>query len=298
MYMLSTYNESADLGFMYMAEQTSPEENSVSNLSFTDKAGVTFCQFNTVLHTFRTMNRNKRQYLAENVQERLNDERIQCELRDNAWYGEQDHPMQLTTDAKLTPERVRNIYLPNRSHKIMNPLIKGDILTATIQTASGTEAGRGFACEILQGLIPSFSCRSIAALKMIGGLPTVIIQKLVTYDWVLFPSHKEARKTGDAKFISKEAKAFVESTSDSGKKSFLKSYSKDVTIPLKEIMEYCGKNDVNTQMIMESFDITTEDLIGFDESVNHLIMKDHDNTIYVNISPRTKNEVRDFLSSF
>ena len=32
MYMLSTYNESADLGFMYMAEQTSPEENSVSNL--------------------------------------------------------------------------------------------------------------------------------------------------------------------------------------------------------------------------------------------------------------------------
>ena len=129
MYMLGTYNESADLGFMYMAEQTSPEENSVSNLSFTDKAGVTFCQFNTVLHTFRTMNRNKRQYLAENVQERLNDERIQCELRDNAWYGEQDHPMQLTTDAKLTPERVRNIYLPNRSHKIMNPLIKGDILT-------------------------------------------------------------------------------------------------------------------------------------------------------------------------
>ena len=51
--MLSTFNDSADLGFMYMAEQTSPEENSVSNLSFTDKMGVVFCQFETILHTFR-----------------------------------------------------------------------------------------------------------------------------------------------------------------------------------------------------------------------------------------------------
>lgn len=297
--MLSTFNDSADLGFMYMAEQTSPEENSVSNLSFTDKMGVVFCQFETILHTFRTMNRNKRQYLGENVEERIQkDERIQTWLHDNAWYGEQDHPMQINVNDKLTPERVRNIYMPNRSHKILNPVVSGDCLRATIQTASGTDAGRGFACEILQGLIPSFSCRSIASLKMINGAPTVIIQKLVTYDWVLYPSHKEAKQTGEAKFISKAAKAFVEGASDVEKAKLWKECSKDVMIPLEEIMSYCGKNDVNTQAIMESFELNEDDLVGFDESCNHLIMKDNDNLIYVNISPRTKHEVKDFLASF
>lgn len=295
---MSNLLEGTDLGLMYIAEQASPDENSVNNLSFTEKMGAVFCEFDTILHTFRNLNRNRRQYLGENVQERLNDEKIQCLLRDNAWFGEQDHPLQITVNDKLTPERVRNIYLPNRSHKIMKPKISGDVLTATIQTASGTEAGRGFAFEILQGLIPCFSCRSIAGLKMINGVPTVIIQKLITYDWVLYPSHKEATKTNEPKYINKQAKMFVESSYDQFNGKLEEKCTEDVMIPLQEILEYVGKKDINTQMIMESFDLDMENLTGFDKTFEHAIIKDSDNVIYANISPSTKREVKNFLSSF
>ena len=218
-------------------------------------------------------------------------------LHDNAWYGEMDHPQQLEKNAELTPERIQSIYMPNRSHKIMQPVVNGDIMTAKIQTASGTEAGRGFALEILQGLIPSFSCRAVAKLENIDGKPVVVVRKLITYDWVLYPSHKEAKIQGSPNFISKTAQVMTESVQESPSSVF-KKLSKDVLIPLKDILEAVGKKDVNTQVIMESFDLGPENLIGFDKSFDHAILKDADNRIYAKISPDTKREVKDFLSSF
>ena len=69
-------------------------------------------------------------------------------------------------------------------------------------------------------------------------------------------------------------------------------------IPLKEILESVGHSDVNTQLIMESFDLTEENLYGFTEDHRKVIIKDDDNMIYANISPKTKKRVDDFFASF
>lgn len=292
-----------NIGYMYIAEQVSPEENTVSDLSYNDKAHALYAEFNTILQSFNVINRNKRRYLAKNLAECLTTERIRSMLRTNAWYGEQDHPTQETENGKLTPERIKAIWMPNRSHKIMVPEVKGDMLYAKIQTASGTDVGRGMAMEIIQGLIPTFSCRAIATLEMIDGKPTVIVRLVITYDWVLYPSHPEAEMQGASSFVDKTAKMIKESTdqayavANTALKKF-KRFSESVYLPLQELFSSIGVKDYNTQLVMEAFDLDIGSIQGISPDMDHLILRDGNNQMYTKISPQTKREVKDFLTSF
>ena len=286
--------DNGDIGYMYIAEESSVYGGSpVKNIDVVDKNGVFFVSFDSVLHTFDEINRNQRQYKADNIRECLLTEKIQSLLADNAFYGERDHPTQETENGKLTPERIQAIWMPNRSHLIKRPRIIGDELQAHIETCAGTDVGVGFAKDIIQGLKPAFSCRAIASMKLINGKPTVIVRRLITYDWVLYPSHKRAHMISSPKGVMKSIKAFTESTMDT-----VKDVVGYILIPLQEILESVGKTDVNTQMIMESFELTPESLCGFDENHTHAIIKDVDNTIYAKISPQTKRRVDDFFSKF
>lgn len=289
-----------DLGFVYIAEQTTPEENKMNNVKIHD-GRVFFVEFDACLHTFDVMNRNQRQYLRSNIEECINSsEKIQSLLADNAWYGEEDHPMTEKEGDKLTPQRISNAFMPKRSHKIMRPKFDGNALYAHIQTASGTDAGKGFAAEIIQGLIPSFSCRALATLKLINGIPTVIVRKLITYDWVLYPSHKEAKIISMPQGISKGIQTVTESVQDTVSRfgGKIKKASEDILLPLKEIMEYVGHKDVTSQIIMEAFELDASDMIGFDENKNHAIFIDGNNTIYAKMDPKTVKEVHNFYESF
>lgn len=302
-HMNSKYMANAgEIGLMYISEQVSPEDNVITNLKYTDNAGVRYAEFETILQSFRCLNRNGRKYWGPNIADMLLAERIVTMLSTNSWYGEMDHPYAQVKNQELSSERIQAIELSRRSHKILRPKVTGDLLRATIQTASGTEAGRGFCDEIIQGLIPSFSCRALAGIQSINGEPYVIVRKLITYDWVLYPSHREANMNGKPKFISKSA-ALVSLESagiSTGREieDIRDCYTQDVLIPLKEILEYAGMKDPNTQVILEAFDLSLNDIVGFDSSLNHAIIRDKDNVIYANISPNTKKEVTNFLSSF
>lgn len=291
-----------NLGLFYISEQVSPEDNVVHNLKTNEVAGAQWAEFDTVLQSFRCLNRNGRKYWGPNLDEMLHAERILTMLSTNAWYGEMDHPYAAHEGEKLSSERIQIIEMSRRSHKILRPEVHGDLLRATIQTASGTEYGMGFYREIIQGLIPSFSCRALAGIQMINGEPYVICRKLITYDWVLYPSHKEANMDGKPKFITKKAAATVLESAgmvtEQAVNDIRNSYTKDVLIPLEEILRYAGKKDPTVNVIMESFGLSLDDLKGFDSTLQHAILVDGSNTIYANISPKTRNEVVDFLTSF
>ena len=277
---------SPDLGFMYMSEQVNPESYDIKNMNVIDKHNLFYLEFDAILQTFSVLNRNKRQYLARNIDEQLRtDPKLLALLADNSWFGEMGHPTQDYKQLELTPERIMKIDQNNTSHKVMNPEVVGDILKAKIQTDSSTNAGMNMAKKILQGMIPGFSCRALAKLTTINGIATVIIRKLICYDWVFYQSHKEARNTSDIQAISKNITAnqvITEST--------------DTCIPLKEILEYAGRKNVNTQVVMESFELTNDDLFGFSKDAKHILIKDNDNTIYCNMDPKLSKEVRSYLS--
>lgn len=277
-----------DLGYVYMAESCGDEIWSIGDVKVYDKHGVFFVEFDAVLQSFDVKNRNQRYYTADNVWSAIQTPKIQALLADNAWFGEQNHPTQEFQSAKLTPERIRDVWLPNRSHKIMRPRVEGNLLKAHIQTCSGTSVGVGFAKEIIQGMVPRFSCRSIASLKMINGKPTVVIRYLITYDWVVFPSHEEAGLIGKLAPLTESVNEKVDASIT----------PEDVMIPLNEILTLVGTKDVNTEILMESFDLDMNNLVGITEDHTHSILVGKDKTIYAKIDPQIKHEVDDFFASF
>ena len=290
---MGRYNDE-DLGYVFISESSvSDEYKSISNVDVKNSDNLFYITFHTNLQSFGDINRNRRRYLGDNVWDRIkNDNRIQCFLRDGCWFGEFEHPAPEYTDKKMTPQRMQLVLPNNRAFKIMRPNLAGNVLEADIQSAQGP-VGEGFGKEVLAGWIPSFSLRAIAALKMYQNVPTVFVRKVITYDSVWYPSHEIARATTKPHAHLENIRNFTESVKDN-----IAASVRNVMVPLKEILESVGKTDVNTQMILESFELTDENLYGFSENHRHVIIKDEDNTIYANISPKTKKRVDDFFNSF
>ena len=281
------------MGMVFIEEQTSPDQNVVKNLDVYDKNGIFYVDFETCLHSFDVMNRNSRMYEASNIGECLQTERIQSYLNHGGWFGEMNHPTSKYKDRPLSSERIQDIDMGNTSHKMLNPHIEKNLLVSRVQSDSGTKAGMNLAKKMVQGFVPGFSCRAIATLNLKNGKPVVKVRKIVTYDWVLYQSHREAEqlKSIPTKFVSKVANA-VSMVAEQ-----VENTSKDILIPLKEILESAGKTDVNAQMIMESFELEDSSLVGFSKNNRHIIMKDNNNMIYCNLSPNTRKKVNDSLMS-
>lgn len=291
--MLIRNNKRDNMGFVYLAEQTNSGVKDVKNIVTKKIEDILIVEFDTNLHSFDVLNRNKRIYTGDNVYNAImNDERLISLMHDNSWFGEMDHPMQKYKDVPLAPERIQSIDMDRRSHKIMNPKINGNLLTAHIQTAADGK-GPGFAKEIIAGLKPNFSCRSIASLDNVGGKPIVTIKKLITYDWVLFPSHKEAHITSNPT-VKELSSPTMESVDSVG--------SSDVIMPLYEILESIKESDRNINIIMESFGLTKEDFLGFKNTRNRkhglAMFREGANRLCVSMDEDTKNQVDDFFSSF
>lgn len=277
----------SNIGLVYISEQTSPEVNTVKNFDVYDKNGIFYVDFVSCLHSFDVMNRNSRMYKWPNIEQCLKTERIQHYLSHGGWFGEENHPTPRYKNMPLSPERIQDIDMSNTSHKMLDPHNEKNLLVSRIQSDAGTAAGMNLARKMVQGFIPGFSCRAIASMMLEGGKPVVNVRKIITYDWVLYQSHREAEQltTEPTKFVKKEP-------------TMVSEYADDVVIPLKEILENIGNTDVNAQIIMESFDLTNDDLVGFSPSKKHIIMRDNDNMIYCDIDPTSRNKLYDYLRSF
>lgn len=289
-----------EVALMYLAEQTSPEDYKLSEVKVIEKLGATWASFVSVMHSFDVMNRNRRMYDSENTWKALTtNERIQDALRKRGWYGEMDHPGQNFTNMALTAERVQKIDMGNRSHIILNPRIQGNLLIADIETCPGTEAGLGMARDIVRGLIPSFSCRSIATMKNKNGKPYVEIRKLITYDWVLYPSHREAEMI--TKPMVETQKVTLESANGILNNFSFFDFSKDFCVPMNEFAdfkEFLSNFDQNVSFVMESGNLDFDNITGFDPMTKNVIIESTGNKIFVNTNIQTKKKVEDFLSSF
>nr|DAF63238.1 MAG TPA: Prohead core protein serine protease [Myoviridae sp. ctXXl13] len=294
-----------NIALLYLAEQTSPENYEMKNLNIMESIGSFFVEFDAVLHSFDVLNINKRIYQLMNVRDCYNkSDEIQSYIRKNGWFGEMDHPGQDFENMQLTAQRVQKIHMPNRSHKIMNPIFNEstNLLTAKIQTASGTDAGIGMAREIVQGLIPSFSCRSVARMNVQNGKPIVSMRKLITYDWVLYPSHKEATMIGKPTLrVGQKEKLLLESANTMlGVEPIFKKRSKDVCIDMSQFSdfkEFISEFDSNTNVVLESVGCDYNDINTFDTNGN-IVINTEGNKIFVNTNMKTKKKIEDFLSSF
>ena len=279
----------------YIQEQTSFVEDYSGNFGYEvhDMGGRFYVTFPAILQSFGDINRNGRSYDADNIWTCIStDDYIQSMLKCNSWLGERDHPAAELMGQELTLNRISNPALGNTSHYIRSPKLTPDkrLLQANIQTDSSTDAGNEMAIKIVDGkMIPCFSARVLGALQKKQGLPCVNVRKLITYDWVLFPSHRQSR--GLLNQPIQESVSAMESAVAGLK-----------ILYLHELAKMAAENDKEVQWLCESFNITEEDLLGVTATGNSAVLTENGN-IYVQpitdakIRSKTQSMVRDWLNS-
>ena len=282
--------EKADALF-YFAEETSPKDAKIDYEVKHGPGSDWWLEFDACLHVFELMNRNTRQYLGDNIMDCLMMDKIQSQLASDDWFGEMDHPYPHIDGQKLSEKRIRTIELDRRSHKIRNPKRVGDKLYGHIVTAGGP-VGKGFADEIIRGMIPSFSCRCFGQMKLINGKPTIIVRLVVTYDWVLYAGFADAKMISDPK-----TKSGIIPVTESAEGII--TPSKDIAIPFTELAHDISEKDGSVSVFLESFDMDGSNIIGVIEDCQSAILSsDRDHYIYAKMNPNTVNRVRDFYRSF
>lgn len=276
----------------YIQEQTSCEDDYKGSFGYevVDKGNRFYVKFPAVLQSFGVKNRNKRFYEADNIMNCINtDEQIQDYLRKNSWMGEIDHPAPEYEGQKLTLQRIANPDPKKTSHYIRKPHLEGNLLKANIQTDSSNEHGMNMAIKIVDGkIIPCFSARVLGALRNINGRPVVFVNKLVTYDWVLYPSHREA----EAEIKQPVMESVEAGAGEIGAK----------VIFLKDLAKMAANNSKETEWLCESFGLSIDDVVGLTNDGSSLVINENKN-VYIQpisdkkIRSKTQSAVRDWLNN-
>ena len=276
----------------WIQEQSSYPEDYNTNFGYKvhGRGSRFYLTFDAVLQSFGVINRNKRMYEANNIMERIsNDDYIQTMLRQNSWMGEIDHPTAVHAGQDLSMTRIANPDPKFSSHYIRSPKLNGNLLEAHIQTDSSNENGMNMAIKIIDGKItPAFSARVLGELQNRSGRPVVNVRKLITYDWVLFPSHSDA--------LGKISQPVTESVETIEKETGTR------ILFFKELAEMAANNSKETAWLCESFGLDISAVIGLTSTGKSVVVQENKN-IYIQpisdkgIKLKTRNMINRWLDS-
>jgi len=135
-------------------------------------------------------NRNRRIYAYDALNGAVQSPQIQEKLKRKSLFGEAGHP--------LSSEIERQTYIDQTrmSHVIKSLWWENKILKGTVATTN-TGAGKDMEGLIRQGTEVAFSMRGLGGVtRKVDGLTRV--EKplhIITWDWVVFPSHSNAYQT-------------------------------------------------------------------------------------------------------
>lgn len=253
------------------------------NLEVIDKQGLFYVRFDTTLQSFNCLNRNRRNYSDEAMMRGLNEAHITELIRANSWKGEAGHPMEddvkriLTIDPKLT------------SHKITSFRQQGkNILKGTIETLDDGHYGTQMTKNILQGMIPAFSLRALAKLTKKADGTSLVQSKphIVTYDWVILPSHKEAYAD-----TSKPMQKIVKSIKNDGNTV----QESCVSVLESSLIDFIAEESTNVKLVSNIYEVALENM-SLASNKKYLIVKENGTTYHVKIEDKIKRDVSKYLS--
>ena len=266
----------------YMITEAVSDPAPVNNLKVIDNQGLFYLTFDTVLQDFNVFNRNKRMYMGDAMVQSLNADHIVELMQKKSWFGEAGHP-----DSN-DPKRILTIDPTMISHRI-------DSISANTQMCRGTiyktdtKHGREMTKLILQHMEPAFSLRALAPLVKRGDGTSVIKTKghVVTYDWVILPSHKSAYRDE-----SKPIKKVIQNITDDGN-----------VVTTEACLTPVQESVINDIVITESFNVNVisnvcEVALGHarvSNDLRHMIVKEGSDTFIIPIEDSVRATVSDYM---
>jgi hypothetical protein len=187
--------------YFAIVEQTSPADNKVDIIEVKKQNNLNYLRFNTCLQAFiDERNRNRRKWIPKFVKSGVSSPEWVELLNNGGVPGENGHPIPAT--GQVTMERIATIDPNNISHLIKKVWwTDGELkLHGEIETVDDINGpGAKFMRHILQGLVPSFSNRAIIPQRRNpdGTIDQIGVGRIITFDRVILPSHKEAYRDLD-----------------------------------------------------------------------------------------------------
>lgn len=233
----------------------------------------------TILQDCNVRNRNGRFYSDKEMASELKSERTKELLRTENFFGEAGHPLSkdISRQQVIDP---RNI-----SHKILKLWMDGNDIKAHVR-GSASAVGKEFNDHILDGTIPSFSLRALGSIQRTNNGAEVKNVKIVTWDWVIFPSHKRAYMEN----IVTESAGFKEEN------GILVPDHKGQIEPIvtKQVIDYITKESANISSVLESFDkiFTSTEIIANGTKVR--LMNEAGEMCIVNLENHIQDKIMDY----
>jgi len=252
------------------------------NLKKINTDNLFYLQFDTVLQEFNIRNRNERLYVDKPMMESLAAPHINELISKQSWCGEAGHP---TSD---DPKRILTIDPKLISHKILTFNLSGNLLKGTIQTLDNDHFGKDMTKSVLQGMEAAFSLRALA--KVVKTATGGLINSrghIVTYDWVILPSHDKAYRD-DSVPIKKIIKN-IELSGNSIQESVL------TTVQESQIADFIKTESKNIKLVSNIYEVVTESMQVTSDFKN-VILKENGSTFIVKIEDKIKRDITHYMS--
>lgn len=276
----------AAIGYMINEAIETPSEMTV--LSDKDNRP----EIEVVFQDLEVKNRNGRWYGTNDFKGQLTCERTTELIKTKNFFGEAGHPM--TTE--LT--RQQNIDLNNIAHSISKIWLEGNIVKGHTRGTPNAQ-GRLFSQLILEGTIPSFSLRALGTVENTKRGAEVKNIKLITYDWVVFPSHKKAymqKILGESAYDDNltESLRYMDASIDN--KLIMNESESGIITPITNdsVINYVKTESANINVVKESLDFMYENISIIDNGSRVLMSDNIGNSFVINLESYITNEIMNY----
>lgn len=244
-----------------------------------------------IIQTLGDENRNGRIYEIKDMKPEVEGDRIQKELIPTGnMRGHDGHP----SSTELSVQSVINPLLCSVKYKKI--WIEGNEIHANF-CGTNNEHGRAFNADLMDGDKPSFSLRALGSVdRERNGKCYVRNIRIITWDRVIFPSHKRAYMQGLV--TSKNEAAILESTGyntiDYEMTNGSRTLTEGVVIPVinQQVVDYIKQESANVKSIINTFETLYESAVicGNGKQVQ-LNLPDNQGKILVNLEQYIIDEI-------
>lgn len=270
--------------YLIMEATTDPVKPKI--LQVNDKNGLFFVRFLTTLQEFNARNRNGRTYMLHPMIESLKAPHLLELMIKKSLFGEAGHPM--TEDVK----RILTIDPKLISHKINSWTTTGNFLKGEIETLDDGPGGYGnrMTRHVLQGMEPAFSLRALAQLTKSGDGSQIMNSRahIVTYDWVILPSHQTAYRDQ-----SQPIQKIIHSIQIDGN-----TVQECALLPVQEaaIVDFIKLESKNVKLISNVCEVAMESM-QLSKDLKHAILREGSETYIVKVEDKIKRDVTKFMAN-
>ena len=253
-----------------------------------------------VLQTGNEKNRNGRIYKTEDLVREINAPRQKELLAAKQLCGEAGHPIGADASSLVRQQTIDPTKICVRYLKLW---MEGDNVMATFQ-GTNNALGEAFDKDLRQGVLPAFSLRALGTISSTPQGAVVENLKMITYDYVIYPSHPHAYTRGvlneSASSIAIPKSNFAMSNAMDGSKSFIKEFSnQDVVNAISTIKEsaisYVKDKSSNFKMLQECYDMTKYDTVDIINPHKLALTEAGKNTIVMSIEDYIANEIQNYI---